>query len=336
MRLIGWLFGGLIIVASLVAGWFWMDYRNFVTTPLNLPEEGMVYGVPMGFGTQQIARDLHAREILSEPLYFRLLVRQRGLGRKLRAGEYRLSPGLTANGLIDVLVSGKPVEYALTLVEGWTFKQFRSAMRADPILVQTLGELTDDEVMIRLGLDGQHPEGRFFPDTYRFPRGTEDIEVLQRAYRRMEQVLDRVWQERHSDLPIDGPYQAQILASIVEKETGAAEERAEIAGVFVRRLRLGMKMQTDPTVIYGMGERFDGNLRRRDLREDTPYNTYVHHGLPPTPIAMPGEDALRAAVQPAEGKALYFVSRGDGTHKFSNSLKEHNAAVRRYQLRKGK
>ena len=335
-RLLGWLSGLLVIAASLTLGWYWMDYRNFLERPLAVPAEGMVYTVEPGANTRSIAGDLHARGVLGDPLYFRLLVRHREQGRNLRAGEYRLLPGLTPPALLELLVTGRSIEYSLTLVEGWTFSQFRAALAADPVLAHSLGDADDAEVMRRLGLEGVHPEGRFFPDTYRFPRGTRDIEVLRRAYRRMQSVVERVWAERDPGLPLETPYQAQILASIVEKETGAAEERRAIAGVFVRRLRLGMKLQTDPTVIYGMGERFDGNLRRADLSEDTPYNTYVHPGLPPTPICMPGEAALRAAVHPGDGEALYFVARGDGTHEFSASLKKHNAAVRRYQLKRGR
>lgn len=188
--------------------------------------------------------------------------------------------------------------------------------------------------MDRLGRAGQHPEGRFFPDTYLFPRGTSDLEFLRRAMRRMDAELASAWEGRSEDTPLKTPDEALILASIVEKETGQPDERPAIAGVFSRRLKKGMKLQTDPTVIYGMGARFDGNIRRKDLREDTPYNTYVHHGLPPTPICMPGREALVAAVNPASGKALYFVSRGDGSHVFSPTLKEHNAAVRKYQLKK--
>jgi UPF0755 protein len=331
-----WFVGVLVLAASLVIGWYWMDYRKFTRAPLDLPGDGLIYTVPSGAGTQSIARDLQRMGVLREPLYFRLLVRETKQGRNLRAGEYRLEPGLTPHGLIELLVSGKSVGYSLTLVEGWSFKQFRAALAADPVLIQTLDDVSDDELMKRLGLDGLHPEGQFFPDTYRFPRGTEDLDVLRRAHRRMQDVLQKVWAERDEDLPINTPYEAQILASIIEKETGAAEERRQIAGVFVRRLRLGMRLQTDPTVIYGMGDRFDGNIRRKDLSEDTPYNTYVRTGLPPTPICMPGEAALRAAVDPADGKALYFVARGDGTHQFSDSLKAHNAAVRRYQLKRGK
>ena len=208
------------------------------------------------------------------------------------------------------------------------------AVRHHPKIQQTLEGLSDAEIMDRLGHPDENPEGRFFPDTYHFPRGTTDVVFLQRAYATMARRLDEAWRQRAPDLPLKTPYQALILASIIEKETGLPEERPAIAGVFIRRLRKGMRLQTDPTVIYGLGESCDGELRRRDLRRDTPYNTYVHKGLTPTPIALPGAGSLRAAVNPAPGDALYFVATGNGGHVFSNTLKEHNRAVRKYQLRR--
>jgi UPF0755 protein len=208
----------------------------------------------------------------------------------------------------------------------------RAGLDAEPALIHTLAALDDDSVLARLGLDAPSPEGLFFPATYHYEDGDSDLDILARAARRMQKELDTAWQGRRDGLPYTSPYEALIMASIIEKETGRAEERARIGGVFVRRLQRGMKLQTDPTVIYGLGTGFDGNLRRADLRRDTPYNTYVHHGLPPTPIAMPGADAIAAALDPAPGSALYFVAKGDGAHHFSNSLREHNAAVRRYQL----
>jgi UPF0755 protein len=205
---------------------------------------------------------------------------------------------------------------------------------ANEALQQTLSGVDSEELMTLLGLPGEHPEGKFFPDTYQFTRGMTDLEFLRRAQRKMDQELAAAWAKKADDVPLKDPYEALILASIVEKETGQADERPQIAGVFARRLEKGMKLQTDPTVIYGMGEKFDGNIRLKDLREDTPYNTYVHTGLPPTPICMPGRDALHAAVDPAPGKAIYFVAKGDGTHAFSTTLTEHNAAVRKYQLKR--
>jgi UPF0755 protein len=225
------------------------------------------------------------------------------------------------------------VRHALTLIEGWTFRQVMGALGQDDRLTRTLTGLSDEAVMERLGYPGLHPEGRFFPDTYYFVRGVSDISLLQRAYERMLQVLDGEWSARSSDVPLEQPYEALILASIIEKETAVAAERAKIAGVFIRRLEKGMLLQTDPTVIYGLGTAFDGNLRRRDLEQDSPYNTYMRPGLPPTPIAMPGRASIHAALHPESGTALYFVARGNGEHVFSASLPEHIDAVRRYQLK---
>ncbi len=237
--------------------------------------------------------------------------------------------------MLDRIVAGRVIQYPLTIVEGWTFRQLRQALAAHPQLTQTLAGLSDAEIMARLGRPGAHPEGWFLPDTYHFPKGFTDEAFLRRALTAMEQRLTQVWERRAPDTPLNDPYQALVLASIIEKETGVAAERAEIAGVFARRLRLGMRLQTDPTVIYGLGEAFDGNLRRRDLEADTPYNTYTRPGLPPTPIALPGLAALEAAAQPAAGDALYFVADGQGGHVFSRTLEEHHRAVRRYQQRKG-
>lgn len=325
--------GILLMTAALAVGWFWQDYRGFLDTPMKLPEQGLVYLFEPGSSAGQLASGLAAQGVLDKPLYLRLYARQSGQAAELRAGEYRLQPGLTPRGLLALLVSGQTVQHPLTLVEGWNFREVRQALAADPVLVHTIGDLDDQAVMALLGHPGQHPEGRFFPDTYRFPRGTTDVEFLRRAYSRMQQVLDAAWAQRADGLPLDNPEQALVLASIVEKETGVPEERAEIAGVFVRRLQRGMRLQTDPTVIYGLGEGFDGDLRRRDLTRDTPYNTYTRRGLPPTPICMPGRAAIEAALHPADGTALYFVARGDGSHQFSATLEEHNAAVRRYQLK---
>jgi UPF0755 protein len=226
------------------------------------------------------------------------------------------------------------IQYALTVIEGWTFRQMLEAVRAHEAIRRTLDGLDDAGIMARLGRPGEHPEGRFYPDTYHFPRGTTDAEFLTRAHRKMQAAVEEAWGRRAAGLPYASPYEALVLASIVEKESGVAAERDQIAGVFVRRLRKGMKLQADPTVIYGLGTEFDGNLRRRDLEADNPYNTYTRTGLPPTPISLPGGGALRAAVAPAEGTALYFVAKGDGTHHFSATLDEHQRAVTRFQLRR--
>lgn len=262
----------------------------------------------------------------------RLQTMRTGLDQRLHVGEYRVQPGDSLARLLARFERGEVIQYAFTLVEGWTFRELRQQMALSPVLENTLTGLTDEQVMERLGEPELLPEGWFAPDTYFFTRAETDLDLLRRALRRQQGILEQAWQARQDDLPLDSPYEALILASIVERETGVPHERGEIAGVFVNRLRKGMRLQTDPTVIYGMGERYDGRIRSRDLREATPWNTYVIWGLPPTPIAMPGEAAIRATLDPEETTALFFVARGDGSHQFSETLREHNEAVRRYQL----
>jgi UPF0755 protein len=327
------LFGILVLLLSLGVGWAWMIYKDFRTTPLAIAQGSVIYEVDKGASLASIARDLEGAGMIADARFLAWYGRYTGQANRIRAGEYRLTDDLVPDTLLALLVSGKSISHSLTLVEGWNIRQVRAAVAAHDALEHTLSGVDDAEMMRRLGLDGEHPEGRFFPDTYQFPRGTTDLEFLRRALQTMDQELAAAWEGRDPDTPLRTAYEALILASIVEKETGQPDERPAIAGVFSRRLRKGMKLQTDPTVIYGMGERFDGNIRRKDLREDTPYNTYVHRGLPPTPICLPGREALRAAVNPEPGKALYFVARGDGSHVFSATLKEHNAAVRKYQLK---
>ena len=253
-----------------------------------------------------------------------------GQARQIKAGSYELVPGTTPRKLLNMLVRGEETLKSVTLVEGWTFAQVRKALqKAEQLTPDTLA-LNPENIMEKLGKPGLHPEGRFFPDTYSYAKGSSDLNVLKRAARAMDRRLDAAWSLRSADTPLTSPEQALILASIVEKETGKASDRALIGGVFSNRLRIGMPLQTDPTVIYGLGAQFNGNLRKRDLQADTPYNTYTRGGLPPTPIAMPGRAALLAAVRPEATKALYFVSRGDGSSEFSASLDEHNRAVNKY------
>lgn len=253
-----------------------------------------------------------------------------GQGRLIKAGSYELAPGTTPQKLLSMLVRGDQALKSVTLVEGWTFNQVRAALqKAEQLSPDTLN-LAPEAIMEKLGKPGVHPEGRFFPDTYTYAKGSSDLAVLKRAARAMDKRLDAAWSLRSPDTPLKTPDEALILASIVEKETGKPSDRPQIGGVFTNRLRLGMLLQTDPTVIYGLGSKFDGNLRKRDLLADTPYNTYTRAGLPPTPIAMPGRAALLAAVQPAPTKAIYFVARGDGSSQFSSSLDEHNRAVNKY------
>lgn len=326
--------GVLIIGVSLVVAWIMMEFDSFQTTPLNLPADGITYDLKRGSSIATLATDLEQKGYLKNPLYLRLLARWNEQAHRIKAGEYFIAANTTPVQLLNLLVSGQVITYSLTIVEGWDFRQMMAAVNANNVLVHGLEDLSAEEIMQRLGREGEHPEGRFLPGTYHFPRGTTDLQFLQRVYKAMQKTLDEKWQTRDEGLPLKSPYEALILASIIEKETGLASERPTIAGVFVRRLNKGMLLQTDPTIIYGLGEEYDGDIRRRDLTRDTPYNTYLHKGLTPTPICLPGEAALDAAMHPEEGKSLYFVATGDGGHQFSNTLVEHNAAVKKYQLKR--
>ena len=323
-----------VLLAALAAIIMWVQYQQFRDSSLDIPEPGLLYSVSPGSSLQQLAYDLSSRNILEHPRFFILLGRELDVARRLQAGEYTLQQGLTPRTLLQQLVDGKVTQYELTLIEGHSFREMLLRIRDDPVLTQTLTEETDAGIMEKLGHPGQHPEGRFLPDTYYFSRGMTDIEFLARAWQAMNDQLTLAWEDREEGLPFETPDEALILASIVEKETGAVEERPVIAGVFVRRLRKGMRLQTDPTVIYGMGEAYDGNIRKRDLLNDTPYNTYTRTGLPPTPIAMPGVDAIHAVLHPATGKSLYFVAMGEGKHYFSSTLEQHNLAVDKFQKKK--
>lgn len=325
--------GALLLTVSLLGGWVWFGYQSFLATPLL--QAGATFTVEPKSSLTAVAQRLQAEGFIDSARYFVWMARLRGAAHQIQAGEYRIETEATPPQLLAQMVEGRVLQYTLTLPEGWNFRQVMDAVRAHPHIAQTLTGLADGEVMVRLGHAGQHPEGRFFPDTYHFPRGLSDVDFLRRAHRRMAEVLAHEWEQRADGLPLNTPDEALILASIVEKETGLASERQAIAGVFLRRLEQGMRLQTDPTVIYGLGLDFDGNLRRRDLVLDTPYNTYVHTGLPPTPIAMPGRDSIHAALHPASGKALYFVARGDGSHHFAETLAEHEQAVSYYQLKRG-
>lgn len=327
--------GMLVITASVAAAWLMLDYRQFRNTPLQVPEQGMTYLVEPGSNLKMVAARLAENGIIQRPGMLVWMARWQGQAHRIQAGEYAVASGTLPEAFIAMLVAGRVKQYPVTLVEGWNFRQVMATLHDSPYLTHSLLGEDEQGIMAALGHPGEHPEGRFFPDTYNVTRGTSDREVLRRAYESMRVKLDNEWRARASGLPYRSPYEALIMASIVEKETGLAEERGAIAGVFVRRLEKNMLLQTDPTVIYGMGENFDGNIRRKDLRKHTPYNTYRNKGLPPTPIAMPGMAALHAAMHPEDGTALYFVSRGDGGHVFSDTLAQHNEAVIEYQL-KGK
>jgi UPF0755 protein len=267
-------------------------------------------------------------------LYLLAYARVHGEAALLKAGEYAIDPGLTPLGLLATLTSGKTLLHELRIVEGWRFSQAWKLIQADPNLSHTLAGADPAAIMQAIGKPGVNAEGRFFPDTYRFPKRTTDVAFLRNAYAAMDKVVTAEWDARAPELSYKSPDQALIMASLVEKETGAPNERPIIAGVFLRRLQIGMRLQTDPAVIYGLGDAYAGNIHTEDLRTDTPYNTYTRDGLPPTPICLPGREAIRAALHPDEGKALYFVARGDGSHQFSDNLEDHNAAVMRYQINK--
>lgn len=321
----------LFLLAAFVALGLGAAGLWWVNQPLKLAAPNVDLSVEPGTTPRGIAQAVADSGVDVPPQLLYLWFRFSGQDRQMRAGSYELERGITPRTLLNVLVRGEEATRSLVLVEGWNFRQVRAALaKAEQLKPDTVGQ-TDEEVMTRLGRLGLHPEGRFFPDTYTYSKGSTDFALLQRAMRAMDKKLEAAWAARAADLPLKTPDEALILASIVEKETGKAQDRSEISAVFVNRLRIGMPLQTDPSVIYGMGTRFDGNLRKKDLQTDSPWNTYLRNGLPPTPIAMPGKAALLAAVQPAQSKSLYFVSRGDGTSQFSNSLDEHNRAVNRYQ-----
>lgn len=315
------------------ATFFWLDYRRFTDAPLAVEGASATIDVARGSSYRNIVDQLRAVGVTrASPWYWRALGRELGIEGRVHAGEYALMPGLTPRELLRRMVAGEVLKHYFTIVDGWTFRQLRIALASDAGLAQTLPGLSDEDIARRLDITQANPEGWFLPETYAWIKGESDFDVLGRAHAAMRKAIDRVWDARAPDVALDSSYQALILASIVEKETGRPDERPLIAGVFMRRIRSGMRLQTDPTVIYGMGENYRGNIRREDLETDTPYNTYTRDGLPPTPIALPGMPALEATLHPAPGDALYFVARGDGSHEFSATLEEHNRAVQKFQL----
>ncbi|WP_425605691.1 endolytic transglycosylase MltG [Pseudoxanthomonas daejeonensis] len=325
----------LLLAMAAVAAWGWVHYQRFADAPAASGETAASLRIERGDGFATVLGRLREAGIdAGHDIEWRLLARHMDAAGRLKVGEYALDPGLTPRELLQRMRDGRVVQYRVTLVEGWNFRQVRAALAAaDPLEHETTG-MDDAALMAALDQPGQHPEGRFLPETYLYQRGDSDLDVLRRAHAAMVQALAQAWESRAADVPLKTADDALVLASIVEKETGQAHERPQIAGVFARRLRQGMLLQTDPTVIYGMGSSYDGNIRRRHLTTDTPYNTYTRAGLPPTPIAMPGRAALQAAVNPAPGDALYFVSRNDGSHIFSATYAEHRAAVDCYQRKR--
>jgi len=322
----------LAIAGGALAWGSWSLYQDFLATPVQLEEDRVVYRVPEGATIRGVAHELADRGWIRSRFLFTMHAYETEQQNALKAGEYALEAGMKPPEVLARLTSGQSIQFPVTIVPGMTFREALAAVEDAEVFDTALTDLSDAEILERLGIEAEHPEGWLYPDTYLFDRDTTDVEILSRAYQRMREVLDEEWAARSDGLPIDTPYEALILASIVEKETGRAGERPRIAGVFTRRLEQGMKLQTDPTIIYGLGDEFDGDITREHLRRETPYNTYVIPALPPTPIALPGRAAIHAVLHPADGDALFFVARGDGSHYFSATLDEHNCAVRHYQL----
>ncbi len=320
----------LLILLVIGSVWTWQSYQQALTfVVVDVP--GRSLEISKGDSFSLITKKLQQQQINIQPFWFKVIAYQKKMTHKLKAGEYELKQGMTMPELLTLFESGKSRQYSITFPEGWTFKRMLRALAENSNLQHTLQGVDVETIMTELNAKQHHPEGLFFPETYFFEKNSLDFSILKRAYQRMQLILQQEWQEKQQDLPLLNPYQALILASIVEKETAVASERPIIAGVFVRRLQKGMLLQTDPTVIYGMGENYQGNIRRRDLMASTPYNTYVIKGLPPTPIAMPGRESIHAVLHPAPGDSLFFVARGDGSHVFSSTLREHINAVNRYQ-----
>jgi UPF0755 protein len=335
-RTLGILFMLSALFAGAFAYWAYTRYTEFAIAPLSGLETGESLVVEPGDSFKAVLAKLREAGVRDgHDLEWQLLARQLGAAGRIQVGEYALDPGTTPQQLLVRMRDGKIVSHRFTIVEGWNIRELRAALAKATPLKQTIANLDDAALMKALGREGVHPEGRFLPETYVYTGNDSDLELLKRANADLEKALDAAWENRAADLPLKTKEQALVLASIVEEETGIASERPQIAGVFLRRLKLGMRLQTDPTVIYGMGSAYAGNIRRADLGTDTPYNTYTRDGLPPTPIAMPGVDALRAATNPAPGDALFFVAVGDGSgrHVFSRTVDEHNAAVRQYVQR---
>lgn len=325
----------VVLAVAAVVAWGGVTYLQFTRTPLTVRSTGQTLEIASGLGFNGIVRQVRS-EGLSDapPLLWRALATRLGVVKRLHAGEYALSPGMTPTVLLENMATGRVVHHRVTLVDGWTFAQVRKALARAPRLEHRLDQLSDDQAMAKLGAAGVSPEGQFMPDTYDYVLGMSDLDVLKRARKAMQSYLADQWVHRDRSIWPQKPYQALILASLVERETAVPAELPRVAGVFDRRLKIGMRLETDPSVIFGMGDAYTGNIRRSDLEADNPYNTYTRYGLPPTPIALPGRAAIHAVLHPADGKALYFVARGDGTHQFSATLAEQNAAVRKYILRK--
>ncbi|WP_338761818.1 endolytic transglycosylase MltG [Massilia sp. METH4] len=319
---------GVLVAAAATGGFAW-----WAKQPIIGEGDTIAFTITKGSGAHAAGQQIAEAGVPIQPLLFNLLARFTGKSGKLKAGSYELKPGTTPTRLIDQLVRGEFAQESLTIIEGWTFRQMRQAIAAHKGLKHDTVGLSDAQIMEKIGSGYKQPEGLFFPDTYLFAKGSSELQIYKQAHTALLQHLDAAWERRAPDLPYADKYQALTMASIIEKETGQKSERNMIAAVFVNRLRIGMMLQTDPTVIYGLGEKFDGNIRKKDLETDTPYNTYMRNGLPPTPIALPGLQSLGAALAPAKTGALYFVARGNGTSHFSDNLTDHNRAVNQFQRR---
>ncbi|GAB3431665.1 endolytic transglycosylase MltG [Massilia solisilvae] len=319
---------GVIVSVAAAAGFSWWAKQPISTADAVIP-----FAVEPGSGAGAAAQQIAKAGVPINPFLFATLARISGKSSRIKAGSYELKPNTSPRTLLTQLVRGEFAQESVTIIEGWTFRQMRQVIAAAPSLKHDAADLSDKELLQKIApqLSYKSPEGLFFPDTYLFAKGSSELQIFRQAHQAMMDRLKAAWEKRDPNLPYANPYEALIMASIVEKETGQKSERPMIAGVFVNRLKAGMLLQTDPTVIYGMGEKYEGKIRKKDLETDTPYNTYVRAGLPPTPIALPGVQSLQAALSPARTEALYFVSRGDGTSKFSDNLTDHNKAVNRYQ-----
>ncbi len=321
----------LLVIVLLLAVLSASAIGYYVIRPLTFSTLPLEFSLDQGSSLKAAARQMQQAGVLPNDWMFVWLARMLGKSAQIQAGNYELETAVTMLELLTVVTEGQAAQSQFSIIEGWTFNQFRAALNTNPAIQHDSASLSEAEILRRIDAAEAYAEGQFFPDTYYFVKGTSDLALLKRAYKTMQMHLQKSWQERTSDLPLKSAYEALILASIVEKETGQASDRGMISAVFINRLRKGMLLQTDPTVIYGLGDSFDGNLRKRDLLADTSYNTYTRAGLPPTPIALPGLASIQAALHPVSTDALYFVARGNGSSQFSNSLKEHNNAVNRYQ-----
>jgi UPF0755 protein len=317
-----------MLAAMCVAAWL----AYFAFKPIDVPANARTFNVDHGRSLRSVSEQFARAGLTSDHWSFLVFARVMGAAGEIKAGSYEVGEQIAPYRLLEKIVRGEFAQAALEFIEGWTFAQLRNALDAHPALKHDSTALSNAQILERLGIDKKSPEGLFFPDTYYFAVASSDLALLKQAYSRMQAKLQALWEQRAPGLPLNNAYEALIFASIVEKETGRNDERELVAAVFINRLKRGMRLQTDPTVIYGLGPGFDGNLRRRDLQTDNSYNTYTRFGLPPTPIAMPGEASIRATLNPAQSPALYFVARGDGSHQFSSSLVEHNRAVNKFQL----